>query len=253
MKYKKSLGQHYLSSVSTAKKIVSYLNITQTDTVLEIGAGQGALTKHIVSLHPKKLIIIELDDNNCSFLKRQFPSAIVICKDASKINYNDILQEQAKLVSNLPYNVGTKILTKVLETGLFSQMVLMFQKEVADRIVAKLNTRPYSRLSILSQLSYNTKYLLTVKQGSFTPSPKVLSAVIELSIKRVCPYIRNIRVFKQILSISFNNRRKMLRVSLKSIINSANKTQIDKVKHLLSKRPQELSINDFIGLANSIS
>lgn len=259
MKYKKSLGQHYLSSVSTAKKIVSFLDIQEQDTIVEIGAGRGALTEHIIEYKFKKFIIIELDDKNCEYLQRHYPNAEIVNKDAIKINYRKLIPNSAKLISNLPYNAGTKIFRKTVDAGVFSKMVLMFQKEVADRITASVNTKEYSRLSLLAQKSYNAEKALAVKAGSFTPPPDVQSAVIILDALRKCPFIANKELFALITSTAFNSRRKMLRASLKKIIKTdlLEKILLDKSfdnsKISPTSRPQTLRLKDFVNLTNIIT
>jgi 16S rRNA (adenine1518-N6/adenine1519-N6)-dimethyltransferase len=263
---KKSLGQHFLSDVFTAQKIVSFANIKSDSVVLEIGPGDGSLTKWIYSIRPKKLILLELDKRFIDPLKANFLEAEIINKDAcsfdisSFINSNKI-SDNLIVIGNLPYNVSTKIVENLISSKtIIKNMVLMFQKEVGDRICAASGNKDYGRLSLLVQEFFKIEKLLDLKPGVFTPPPKVDSVVLYfLPRTEALIELKDRKGYTKLIDYCFSNRRKMLRRILKGLYPEnlvahddifsyiENSTGLD-----LKKRPEALDIKDFEKLSNSL-
>lgn len=254
---KRSLRQHFLVDQDAISIIVGSANITKDDSVLEIGPGQGALTKGLYDAKPNKLYLLEKDTRLIQELSQRFRLATIVEADATSYDYSELLKTGPKefiVVSNLPYNVSSVILELLISfRQMFPRMVLMFQKEVAKRLAASINTAEYGRLSLLVQEYYDVKEILGLKPSSFSPPPKVESTVVELlrlSVPRV--NIKNRKIYERVLKASFSQRRKMLRRSLKGLVPEDELELIS--KHIdLSKRPQNLSIDDFALLSDLIS
>lgn len=264
---KKSLGQHFLSDTFSAQKIVSFANINKDSIVLEIGPGDGSLTRWISSLAPKELMLLELDLRFIENLKTKFPEAEIINKDACKVNISELSKNlsnqvnQLIAIGNLPYNVSTKIVENLVASRkLIKHMVLMFQKEVGERISANPGNKDYGRLSLLVQEFFKVEKLLDLKPGAFSPPPKVDSVVLYFlprSEALVSPKDRG--TYTKLIDYSFSNRRKMMRRILKGLYPEelvphdklfsyiVENTGID-----LKKRPEELSIKDFEKLSDAI-
>ena len=182
--FKKSLGQHFLVNKSILKKIVSVKDI-RDKVIFEIGPGQGALTKEILQNNPKKLILIEKDKNLRSYLlklQEKFKDTIYyIYDDALNINLKDFNYNKIQIISNLPYNIATTLIIKlIIDFDIVESMVLMVQKEVAERLCAKVSTPYYSRLSVLIQLHAEVEKVFDVEPHNFNPKPKVKSSIIKL-------------------------------------------------------------------------
>ena len=186
---KKSLGQNFLIDQNIIKKIIDIVDIEDKD-ILEIGPGTGSLTSEILKKKPKKIILIEKDDKLVEILKNKFNKNIVfINKDVLKINENSLNNQILTVFGNLPYNISTEILSKWIlninpKKVWFSCLVLMFQKEVADRIISKFNTKDYGRLAILANWRLNIKKIIDVKPNSFQPRPKIESTVLFFEPKK---------------------------------------------------------------------
>jgi len=241
VKPKKSLGQHFLKSKGVVEKIAESLEISPTDTVVEIGPGTGVLTEEILKREPKKLIALELDRELYNLLKEKFeknPKFEVINTDATKVDFCKF-GKPIKLVGNLPYNVGSLIvLNTVRAKDCIDRAVYMLQKEVAERLTLK-HKKP-SWLGILLNTFFETEYLMSVPPRFFNPPPKVVSAVIKLVPKKEQPNI-DIDNYKRFLEKLFSQRRKMLKQKLP--LNVLKKANIDP-----HKRVEELSLTDFINL-----
>ena len=182
IKAKKSLGQNFLIDREVLEKIVSIKDITNKD-VLEIGPGSGNLTTYILKKKPKKLYVVEKDDDLAILLKEKFDTEIeIINDDILKVSESTISDQKLSVFGNLPYNISTEILSKwILNIGSnfwFDSLVLMFQKEVADRIISEFNNSNYGRLSILSSWKLNVKKILDIKPQSFSPRPKIDSSLL---------------------------------------------------------------------------
>ena len=242
-KAKKSLGQNFLVDQNILKQIVNAVQIENRE-ILEIGPGTGNLTTHILKKNPKKVYVIEKDDDLSLFLNKKFNNEInIINNDVLKISENKISKEKLIVFGNLPYNISTEILAKWIvnldENFWFSELVLMFQKEVADRIIAKSDTSKYGRLSILSSWKLNVEKIVDIKPESFLPKPKIDSTLLIFSPKKKIFKVNNAKNLEMITRIFFNQRRKMIKKPFNQIFKNAkevaNKFDID-----LNLRPQNL-------------
>ena len=242
-KTKKSLGQNFLIDQNILKQIVNAVQIENRE-ILEIGPGSGNLTTHILKKNPKKVYVIEKDDDLSLFLNKKFNNEInIINNDVLKISENKISKEKLIVFGNLPYNISTEILAKWIvnldENFWFSELVLMFQKEVADRIIAKSDTSKYGRLSILSSWKLNVEKIVDIKPESFLPKPKIDSTLLIFSPKKKIFKVNNAKNLEMITRIFFNQRRKMIKKPFNQIFKNAkevaNKFDID-----LNLRPQNL-------------
>jgi 16S rRNA (adenine1518-N6/adenine1519-N6)-dimethyltransferase len=249
---KKSLGQHFLTDLSIAKATVDAFNVDGTLTnVLEVGAGMGVLTKFIQKREDLKLTIIDIDKESIEYLKKedwvdnnQLIDGDFLAIDLKKI-YGD---EPFGILGNFPYNISTQILFKALEyKDQCLEVVGMFQKEVAERIASKEGSKVYGITSILLQAYFDIDYLFTVHEDVFDPPPKVKSAVIRLKRNNVEKLPCNEKLFKQLVKVSFNQRRKTMRNSLKQFL-----PDNIKAMDLFTKRPEQLSVQEFIDLTNLI-
>jgi 16S rRNA (adenine1518-N6/adenine1519-N6)-dimethyltransferase len=246
---KKHLGQHFLKDQNTAQKIVSYLLADHSDVIIEIGPGTGVLTKFLLE-REKEFYFIEVDSESVEFLTKQFPaiSNKIIHQDFLKLDLKTLTHKSISIIGNFPYNISSQILFKVLENKeRIPEVVGMFQKEVAERIVSKPGNKIYGILSVLIQAFYQTEYLFTVNETVFYPPPKVKSGVIRLVRKDDFHLDCNEKLFFKIVKASFNQRRKVLRNSLKSF-SGWNTIDLE----LMSKRPEQLDYEQFIMLARQI-
>ena len=244
-KAKKSLGQNFLIDKNIINLIVNLANIKQDDTLIEVGPGTGNLTKELLSKNPKKLILIEKDKNLSIKLKKQFEDKIILInEDILKLSEKKLVKEQITIFGNLPYNISTQILAKwikIKNLNLFcKKFILMFQKEVADRIIADHNNKNYGRLSILTSWKINTKKIKDVSANSFFPSPKVKSTILLMEPKKNVFNIKNPKNLEYITKIFFNQRRKMIRKPLNILFKNPNEIA-QKLNLNLNDRPQNLS------------
>ena len=250
IKAKKSLGQNFLIDTNIIEKIVNLTNI-RNRTVLEVGPGTGNLTKYILNKKPKKIYVIEKDNDLSILLKNNFNDQInIINKDILEFDETTLSNERLVVFGNLPYNISTQILSKWI-IGLknnpwFDCLILMFQKEVADRIIAKFNTSDYGRLSILSNWRLKVEKICDIKPGSFSPKPKIDSSLLIFSPKDEFYKIKP-KNLEKITRIFFNHRRKMLRKPFNQIFNG-NQNILNKLKIDLNLRPQNLDINTYFQL-----
>ena len=249
---KKSLGQNFLIDKNILEKIT---NITKIEgkTVLEIGPGTGNLTTYILKKKPKKIFVIEKDDELSNNLKSKFDNQVdVMNADVLKINENNLFKDKVIVFGNLPYNISTEILTKWIinlkNIFWFDCLVLMFQKEVADRIIAQVNTSNYGRLSIISNWKLNIKKICDIKPESFYPKPKIDSSLLFFYPKKSFIKINNPNNLEKITRVFFNQRRKMLKKPFNQLFNGDQKV-IDKLKINLNLRPQNLSLETYYKLA----
>lgn len=241
---KKSLGQHFLKDENISRKIVSALTNHAFKNLLEIGPGGGALTKFLIQLNDIEFRAIEFDLEKVAYLQHHYPSLKekLIHKDFLKADLP--FEEHFIIVGNFPYNISSQILFKILE---WKQQVLvvigMFQKEVAQRIASKPNTKVYGILSVLVQAFYNVEYLFDVPPSAFNPPPKVMSGVIELTLKKEPAQMRNEKDFFLLVKTAFNQRRKKLRNAVRNLFNEDILQQ-----EIFDKRAEQLSIEDFAAL-----
>lgn len=243
-KAKKSLGQNFLIDENILKEIVHLGNIDNKSDVIEIGSGTGNLTKEIIKKNPRKLILIEKDRLLSKKLKSLFDSkAIIINSDFLKLK-NHVDFNNTIILGNLPYNVSTQILTKLINlynnNNKFLKLILMFQKEVADRIIAKPNTNNYGRLSIISQWKLNIEKFKDINENSFRPIPKVKSTILIFKPKNNFFKIRKAKNLEHVTNIFFSLRRKMIKKPLGILFNNYNLVS-NKLNLNINDRPQRLS------------
>jgi 16S rRNA (adenine1518-N6/adenine1519-N6)-dimethyltransferase len=246
---KKSLGQHYLIDKNIARKIVNSLE-GRTHTILEIGPGQGILTGFLVEKGTHNVSAVEIDKDNVSYIEQKYPGleGHVIHKDILRFNFDEFFNEPFSVIGNLPYNVASQILFRLLEhKDLIPEIVVMIQKEMAERLVAKKGTKAYGILSVLFQTYYDIEISFNVSKNVFSPPPKVTSAVIRANRNNRDNLACDESLFKEIVKTSFNQRRKILRNSLKSIL-----LNLSLESDMLLRRPEMLNIQDFIFLAEAI-
>ena len=251
IKAKKSLGQNFLIDKKILEKIVNTTKI-ENETILEIGPGTGNLTSYILKKKPKKLIVIEKDNNLVKNLDENFKDQIkIINDDILKLDETTISSDKLTVFGNLPYNISTEILTKWIvnmkEYFWFECLVLMFQKEVAERIIAEFNTSNYGRLSIISNWKLNIKKLFDVKPEAFYPKPKIDSSLLFFYPKKDYYKFKDPNNLEKITKVFFNQRRKMLKKPFNQIFNGDQKI-LNKVKINLSSRPQNLSLETYYQL-----
>jgi len=253
MNAKKSYGQHFLKHDSIAARIAGSLHQAgRTGRVLEIGPGMGMLTKHLLAHSDYETWAVEADRDMVDFLQKNYPALAerLIFKDFLDVNLKEIFGEnEFCLIGNFPYNISTQILFKMLDyRAQIPEMVGMFQKEVADRVVSKPGTKVYGITSVLMQAFYRTEYLFTVERGSFNPPPKVLSAVIRLTRKENFELGCDEILFRKIVKMAFNQRRKMLRNTLKPFL-PQEKLMSDP---FFEKRPETLGWEEYVRLVREV-
>ena len=251
IKAKKSLGQNFLIDREVLEKIVSITDITNKD-VLEIGPGSGNLTTYILKQKPKKLYVVEKDDDLAILLKENFDTEIeIINDDILKVSEDKISEQKLSVFGNLPYNISTEILSKwILNIGSnfwFESLVLMFQKEVADRIISEFNNSKYGRLSILSSWKLNVKKIIDIKPQSFSPRPKIDSSLLLFTPKENFFELKDPKNLEKITRIFFSQRRKMLKKPFNQVF--ANGKQVaEKFGIDLNLRPQNLEPETYFKL-----
>ena len=249
--FKKSLGQHFLINKAIQKKIVSIKKITDK-FVIEIGPGKGALTKLILANSPKKLIVIEKDGSLTSYLNKfkdkYSKNFTLINSDVLNINFEKFNHNKILIIANLPYNIATTLIIKMIKNFHYIEnMILMVQKEVADRLAAEVSSSSYGRISILLQLHAYVKKEFEVSADNFYPQPKVNSAVIQIKPKKNVNLIYE--KIDKILRVSFQQRRKTIKNNLKTL-NKKPEKEIIKCGINPSSRPQDIKPDDYIKLAN---
>ena len=243
IKPKKSLGQNFLIDREVLEKIVSITDIANKE-VLEIGPGSGNLTTYILKQKPKKLYVVEKDDNLAILLKEKFDTEIeIINDDILRVSEDKISDQKLSVFGNLPYNISTEILSKwILNVGTnfwFENLVLMFQKEVADRIISKFNNSKYGRLSILSSWKLNVKKIIDIKPQSFSPRPKIDSTLLLFTPKKKFFELKDPKNLEKITRIFFSQRRKMLKKPFNQVFANGKKIA-EKFGIDLNLRPQNL-------------
>ena len=247
VKAKKSLGQNFLIDKNILKKIVDVGNINSNDKVLEIGPGTGNLTEYIVKANPKTIIVVEKDFNLTKLLENKFKKKVKIINDDILKLSEDFYNEKFIIYGNLPYNISTQILafwclSKKIK---FKKLILMFQKEVADRIVAKVNTKNYSRITILSNWKFYIKKLFDINPECFSPRPKIKSSLLEFTPKKNIVDIKYPKNIEKITNIFFSQRRKMVKKNFMKLFK--NFDEVSKLVNIrLTDRPQNIPIEKFL-------
>ena len=247
VKSKKSLGQNFLVDNNILKKIVDAGKISKLDSVIEIGPGTGNLTNYIIDSQPKDITVVEKDSNLVKILKNKFNNKINIINDDVLELDENFYKKKFTVFGNLPYNISTQILANwCLNNNLrFKRLILMFQKEVADRIIAKVNTKEYSRITILANWKFDIKKIFDVSPNCFFPRPKIESTLLEFLPKTDYIKIRNPKYLEKITKIFFNQRRKMIKKNFMKLFKDSNYMS-KKLKIQLSDRPQNLSTDKFL-------
>ena len=252
LKAKKSLGQNFLIDVNILEKITNLIKI-ENRTVLEIGPGTGNLTSYILKKNPKKLFVIEKDNKLASELENKFNNQIsIINDDILKIDETNLFKNKVIVFGNLPYNISTEIISKWIinlkDYFWFESLILMFQKEVADRVIADFNTSSYGRLSIICNWKLNIKKICDIKPAAFSPKPKVDSSLLIFHPKENFIKINNPTNLEKVTRIFFNQKRKMLKKPFNQLFNG-NQNILNKLKIDLNLRPQNLSKDTYYKLA----
>ena len=253
IKAKKSLGQNFLIDKNILEKITNTTKITNK-IVLEVGPGTGNLTSYILKKNPKKLFVIEKDNQLAIDLKNKFNNQIsIIHEDVLKIDETTFFKDKLIVFGNLPYNISTEIISKWIinlkDKFWFECLVLMFQKEVADRIIAELNTSSYGRLSIICNWKLNIRKICDIKPESFFPKPNVDSSLLFFYPKKNFVKINNPNNLEKVTRIFFNQRRKMLKKPFNQLFNG-NQNILNKLKIDLNLRPQNLSLDTYYKLTS---
>ncbi len=243
---KKKLGQHFLKDGNIARKIVDSLGTTTTE-VLEVGPGTGVLTQLLLQRPELNVHVVEIDIESVDYLTAQFPEL------KGQIYFNDFLKwdapqitENFNIIGNFPYNISSQIFFRIIKwRNRVTEIICMVQKEVAERIVAPPGNKTYGILSVLLGAYFQTEYLFTVSEQVFIPPPKVKSAVIRLRRNSMEKLPCNEDLFFKVVKAAFNKRRKMLR-------NSLNDLGLKVPEQFNDKRPEQLSVNDFIELTRRL-
>ena len=251
-KAKKSLGQNFLIDQNILRIIANSTKIEKNNEIVEIGAGTGNLTKFLLKKNPKKLYLIEKDEKLTNLLKNKFSGNIdIINEDILKFSKKNLLNNQSIIFGNLPYNISSQILTKFVinkNKFKFKKLIFMFQKELADRILAKVNSSNYGRFSILANWKFNIEKVIDIKPNSFLPKPKVLSSLLIFNPKPPLINFNNPENLEYVTKVFFNQRRK----KIKKPINILFKNSLDISKKFnlnLDLRPQNISPEIFYKLA----
>ena len=248
---KKSLGQNFLIDKNILEKITNSTDI-YNKIILEIGPGSGNLTSYILKKKPKKIFVIEKDNKLASDLENKFNNEItIINEDVLKIDETKLFKEEVTVFGNLPYNISTEILSKWIinlkKNFWFDCLVLMFQKEVADRIIAEFNTSNYGRLSIICNWKLNIKKICDIKPSAFIPKPKIDSSLLIFYPKKNFVKIKDPKNLEKITRTFFNQKRKMLKKPFNQLFNGDQRV-LDKLKIDLTMRPQNINLDTYYKL-----
>ncbi len=247
---KKNLGQHFLKDQNIAYNITEGLSSGTYDTVLEIGPGMGVLTQFLLPKKEFKTYAIDVDRESIEYLHNKYPEYKdrIIYDDFLKMDIEKLFDKPFAVIGNFPYNISSQIFFKILEKrDMVLEVVCMIQKEVAERISANHGNKTYGILSVLLQSFYDIEYMFTVHEHVFDPPPRVKSAVIRLKRNSRQELGVNERLFFRVIKEGFNKRRKTLRNSLKAMLGD------NKIEHeLMSKRPEQLSVEQFIELTKLV-
>ncbi len=251
VKPKKALGQHFLTDLSVARRIAETIPANNALPILEIGPGMGVLTQFL-NQNERELKVIEIDTESVDYLHRVYPNLQVIEGDFLEADLTEMFDgRQFALIGNYPYNISSQIFFKMLD---FKELIPvcsgMLQREVAQRICAKPGSKVYGILSVLLQAWYDCEYLFTVDENVFNPPPKVKSGVLRLTRNGVTDLGCDASLFKTVVKTSFGQRRKTLRNSLSSLLPKGSPLFADEI---MSKRPEQLSVEQFIKLTNLVA
>lgn len=255
VKPKKNLGQHFLTDLHIARRIADTVDACPSLPILEIGPGMGVLTQYLTR-KGRMLKAVEIDKESVAYLNETFPAlnAHIISDDFLRMNLETVFDGQPfVLTGNYPYDISSQIFFKMLDNRhLIPCCTGMIQREVALRMASQPGTKAYGILSVLTQAWYDVEYLFTVDEHVFNPPPKVKSAVIRMTRNAVTELGCNEPLFKRVVKTVFNQRRKMLRVSLKPLFSSTPADGTFYEQPLMTRRPEQLSVAEFIELTNLV-
>ena len=256
LRAKKSLGQNFLLDLNLTSKIARYAgNLDQFD-ILEIGPGPGGLTRSLLNEGARKVVAIEKDSRCIEALEEiqaTFPGRLKLLQgDALSTNASEHLADPVRIIANLPYNIGTELLVRWLTSktwpSFWQSMTLMFQKEVANRIVASPGSKAYGRLSVMSQWRCDTKIAFNVPASAFTPPPKVESTLVHFESLKQPKFPAEVEVLEFVVSKAFNQRRKMLRVALKGYFQNVEEGLLS-IGVLPTKRAEEITVQEYCAMS----
>lgn len=252
VKPKKVLGQHFLKDLGIAKAIADTVDAQPEIPILEVGPGMGVLTQFLLQ-KKRELKVVEIDYESVEYLRKEFPQIedSIIEDDFLKMHLDNVFEgRQFVLTGNYPYNISSQIFFKMLDFKDYIPCCTgMIQKEVAERIASRPGKKAYGIISVLLQAWYDIEYLFTVNENVFNPPPKVKSAVIRMKRNNVTKLDCDEQLFKKVVKTAFNQRRKTLRNSVKSLLGDRN---CDTSDGIFNMRPEQLSVNDFVCLTNII-
>ena len=252
MRAKKSLGQNFLVDHNTILKIIDTTQINEKE-ILEVGPGTGNLTNEILKKNPKKVYLVEKDNELSQSLKEKFGDQVTIFnEDILNLNEKSLSEEKLIVFGNLPYNISTEILCNWIikltdDHFWFSELILMFQKEVADRIISNFNSSYYGRLAILSNWKLNVKKICDISPNCFSPKPKVDSSLLQFTPKDNWIKIKDPKNIEKVTRIFFNHRRKMLKKPYNQLFNGDQKV-LEQLNINLNLRPQNLNFDTYYQL-----
>ena len=258
-KHKKKLGQNFLTNKEIIKKIAEIGNINKNTNIIEIGPGSGNLTKELIKKNPKKIYAIEFDKDLTNFLeeiKNSYKNFNYTISDALTFDEKSIFKNNSIIFGNLPYNISLKLLIKWIYSDpwppFYNQMILMFQKEVADRIIAKSNTKKYERISILTDARLNVQFHFNISKREFSPEPKVDSSVLSFTPKKNSNFkLEDLNILSNLTKIIFNTKRKMISKTLKKLLNEK-ELKIINFENIKNLRPENLDFNFYHKLVDLI-
>ena len=265
---KKNLGQHFLTDLNIAKRIADTVDACPNIPVLEVGPGMGVMTQYLVE-KPRPFKVVEIDRESVAYLQEHFPEFTsplppsslllpreIISADFLKMDLREVFDgQQFVLTGNYPYDISSQIFFKMLDNkDLIPCCTGMIQHEVAVRMASQPGNKQYGILSVLIQAWYNVEYLFTVEPGVFNPPPKVQSAVIRMTRNQVTDLGCDEQLFRRVVKATFNQRRKMLRVSLRQIFDANHPAPAGFFDdEIMTRRPEQLSIPQFIALTNKVA
>ena len=253
---KKNLGQHFLTDLTIARRIADTVDACPDIPVLEVGPGMGVMTQYLVE-KPRPFKVVEIDRESVAYLNERFPRlrANILGEDFLRMDLQRVFEgRQFVLTGNYPYDISSQIFFKMLDNrDLIPCCTGMIQHEVALRMASKPGTKAYGILSVLIQAWYDVEYLFTVEPSVFNPPPKVQSAVIRMTRNKVERLDCDEQLFKRVVKTVFNQRRKMLRVSLRQIFDSQHPASDGFfLQDVMTRRPEQLTIQEFVELTNSV-
>lgn len=252
---KKNLGQHFLTDLNIAKRIADTVDACPDIPVLEVGPGMGVLTQYLME-KPRPIKVVEIDDESVAYLYEKYPRLRenIIGEDFLKMDLNNLFDgNQFVLTGNYPYDISSQIFFKMLDfKDLIPCCTGMIQREVAQRIASAPGSKAYGILSVMIQAWYDVEYLFTVDEGVFNPPPKVKSAVIRMTRNTTTNLGCDEQLFRRIVKTVFNQRRKMLRVSLRQVFAGKEAPADFFAQDIMTRRPEQLSVAEFVGLTNIV-